>query len=115
MAEHGQPVHLRQHDVEHDEVGPVVGQPGKRLRPGRGLVDADAVAFEVATDDLANDGLIVDDEHPRTGLHELRVGPPWSRVGGAPESFEKLKSSVPKLIDLSGTLAMWGSPPAATT
>jgi len=77
-------------------------------------VDADAVAFEVATDDLANDGLIVDDEHPRTGLHELRVRPPWSRVGGAPESFEKLKSSVPKLIDLSGTLATWGSPPAAT-
>ena len=53
-----------QHDVEHDEVGPVVGQPRQRARSRRpASCDAQPVALEVAGDDLADHRLVVDDEH----------------------------------------------------
>jgi hypothetical protein len=63
VAQHLQPVELRQHQVEDDEVGALgVGDP-HRLQPVGGGRRRVAGALQVAGDDLADRRLFVDDEH----------------------------------------------------
>ena len=60
-----EPVDAREHDVEHGEVGRALGGEGHCLEPVEGNAGLVAGALEVAGDDLADRGLVVDDQDRR--------------------------------------------------
>ena len=61
-----EPVQAGQHQVQHDQIGPLgLGELARLLAVAR-LERPVAVAVQVADDDLAHDWLIVDDQD---GLH----------------------------------------------
>ena len=67
---HLEPVELRQHQIEHDEVGPARCRPAtSALSPSPTAVTSMPVALEIAHDDLANRRVVLDDEHVRARGH----------------------------------------------
>ena len=77
-----QPVGAGQHHVEHDEVGWTAFDQLARRVAVAGLERVEAVALEVASDDVAHDRLVVDDQHRR---HRIIVAVRHARptFGGA--------------------------------
>ena len=61
-----EPVELRQHQVEHDEVDVLLGELRERLLAVPRLDDAEPVALERVREELLN-GLLVVDEEDRGG------------------------------------------------
>ena len=60
-----EPVELRQHDVEHDEVDRLLGEPPERLLSIPRRNDSKAVAFEWIGEEFLNRVLVVDEEDGR--------------------------------------------------
>ena len=66
-----EPVELRQHQVEDDEVDVLLGEPRERLLAVARVHDPEAVALERVREELL-DGVLVVDEEDRRGV---RHGP----------------------------------------
>jgi hypothetical protein len=62
-AHHLQAVDARQHEVEHDEVGPPLAGHLERPLAVAGDEGGVSAALEVARDDVRDRALVVDDEH----------------------------------------------------
>ena len=62
LAQHVETAHLRQTEVEHDELGLVVGDLVERGRAVAGVVDRVPLAFEGGADDVDKVEVVVDDE-----------------------------------------------------
>ena len=58
-----EPVELRQHHVEHDEVDALVGEARKRLLAVTSLDHAEALALERIGEELLDGVLVVDEEN----------------------------------------------------
>ena len=69
-----------QHQVEHDEVGPLLAGELDRARAVAGDARVVARALEVARDDLGDRRLVVDDEHGAAGGHAGDCGRPRRAV-----------------------------------
>ena len=67
LAHHLDPVDPRQHQVEHDQVGTVLGGEPQRLGAVGGAVGLVAGPLHVAADDLDDRRLVVDDQHGALG------------------------------------------------
>ena len=67
LAQHVEPAHLRQPEVEHDELGRVVGDLVERGRAVAGVVDREALSFEGGADDVDQVEVVVDDEDHHVG------------------------------------------------
>ena len=68
LSQHVEAAHLRQTEVEHDELGRVVGDLVERGRAVAGVVDREPLTFEGGADDVDEVEVVVDDEdHPRGG------------------------------------------------
>ena len=67
------PVHLRHHHVEQDEVDRPQRQHLKRLG-ARARFQHFAEAADGSADEGSVHGLVIDDEHGRTGLHQIGFG-----------------------------------------
>ncbi len=67
-AHHLEAVEAGQHDVEHDKVRRALGAERERVGAVAGDTCAVAGALEVARHDLADGGLVVDDQHRRARL-----------------------------------------------
>ena len=73
-----EPVQLRQHQVEHDEVEALLREPRQRLLAVARLDDAEAVALERIGEELLNRVLVVDEQDGGGVWHRsacLRTGP----------------------------------------
>ncbi len=68
-----EPVHARQHQVEHDEVGMMIGVLLDRVWPVQGHEHAVALGLEAGTDGLGDGFLVVDDEHGLLGHRAIVV------------------------------------------
>ncbi len=64
-ATHLEPVEAGQHEVEHDEVGRVVGVSLHRAWPVEGLHDAKPLCHKAIRDRLVDRGVVLDDEQRR--------------------------------------------------
>ncbi len=60
-----EPRHPGQHQVEHQQVGRAAADLFDRLRTIARFLDAEAFALEVVADQLADIGLVLDDQHAR--------------------------------------------------
>ncbi len=58
-----EPVHARQHQVEHHEIGLLPLEGGERGRAVGGERDTIARALKIAPDDIAHGWIVVNDEH----------------------------------------------------
>lgn len=67
------PVHLRHHDVKHDEIRSQFLEDGQRLLTAGGFGHDHAGRFEGSTDEQACSGVVVDDENDRTALTHSRM------------------------------------------
>ena len=72
------PSTLGQHDVEHDEVDVLLGEPPQRLVAVARLDDPVAVALERVREERLDRVLVVDEEDGRGGVRHLR----WSATPG---------------------------------
>ena len=70
---HLEPVQLRQHQVEHDEVEGAFAEPGERLLAVAGGDDAEPVALERVGEELLHGLLVVDEEDGRAVGHARMV------------------------------------------
>jgi hypothetical protein len=75
-----QPVHARHVDVEHDQIGRVLGDAGQRGLPVRGLRAGEAGLFQREHEQLADVRVVVHDEHGA----RLRTGD-----GHRPRGFDR--------------------------
>lgn len=62
VLSHAPAVQLREHDVQHDEVGPLRASHLERLAAGSGLQRLEAGGAEIYATDQSNRGLVIDDE-----------------------------------------------------
>ena len=69
---HLEAVDARQHEVEHHEIGPARLRVLERDEPVADRVDDDALALEVAHDDLAHGRVVFDDQHPGRDYRRVR-------------------------------------------
>ena len=56
---------MRQHDVEHDEIGILLAEPLESLLAVAGRDDAESLAFERIRQELLNGFLVVDEQDGR--------------------------------------------------
>src|SRR4029078_7258166 len=69
-----EPVDLRKHDVEHDEVDRLLREPAQSLVAVAGLDDAIGVPLERVREGCLDRILVVDEENGRGGVRHLAVG-----------------------------------------
>lgn len=85
-ARHRETVQAGQHDVQQDQVGAVLAQLVERLWPALGLQHAEAVQFQVAANDIAQGGFIINDQDGLCSCHPLIVRDlDYSRITIHPE------------------------------
>ena len=68
-----EPVELRQHQVEDDEVDALLGEPSQRLLAVARLDDAEPVPLERVGEELLDGVLVVDEEDGRGVGHRQRL------------------------------------------
>jgi hypothetical protein len=76
-ADHVEPVHIGQHHVEHDEIGPVPLRGLDRLAPAGGGEHIEPGVAKAGGQQLKDVGLVLDNEKPGS-----RLGPPINRRHG---------------------------------
>ena len=68
------PVEVGEHDVQDDEVGPEVLDPGQRVPPVRGGRDLEALVAERGGHRVGDRRLVVHDEHPSRPMAATHLG-----------------------------------------
>ena len=80
---HLEAVEAGQHDVEHDQVGPVGRRLRHRRRPVVGQVDREALGPQPGRDRLGDRPLVLDDQDPALAAHvRQRRDRPWRCLPG---------------------------------
>jgi len=64
-AAHGQPVHARQHEIEHDQVGVLLTGQAQPLDAVGGAQHIETLGLQTAGQRFAHGGFVFDDEYRR--------------------------------------------------